>query len=87
MAKAAGELIVRTLESQRERESVQRDLADPKPRAKVVRNWAKTLKDTRGREIDAPVRGERLLAGESGEQLTSEGQRLPSRRYLGGQSS
>ena len=48
----------------------------------MVRNWAKTLKDKRGREIDEPVRGELLLAGESGEQLTSEGQRLPSRRYL-----
>ena len=72
---------MRNLESQRERESMQRDLADPKQRAKVVRNWAKTLKDKKGREIDEPVRGELLLAGESGQQLTSEGQRLPSRRY------
>ena len=51
-AKAAGELIVRNLESQRERESMQRDLADPKQRAKVVRNWAKTLKDKKGRDLE-----------------------------------
>src|SRR5438128_12487940 len=38
LAKAAGELIGRNLESQRERESVPRDLADPKPRPQVVRN-------------------------------------------------
>ena len=47
----------------------------------MVRNWAKTLKDKRGREIDEPVRGERLLAGESGEmRVEPPGLRLGSPR-------